>query len=123
MKQFYKIVTLSAATLILSHAVLAADSVGNAAASVKHSGQVIKHGAIASGQLISGAVAAPLIVVGELGKATGVAGEALMDVATDKQPLDISDVNITAEPAPADVMNSPATVYNRPANVNMQRFR
>ncbi len=87
-----------------SHAVLAADSVGNAAASVNHSGKAIKHAAIASGQVVSGAVAVPLIAAGELGKASGKAGEALMDVAMDKQPLEVSDITLTAEPAPAVVM-------------------
>lgn len=106
MKQIKKIVVLGAVSLMLGNVVLAADSIGNAAASVKHSGKAIKHGAIASGQLVSGAVAVPLVVVGELGKASGKAGDALMDVATDKQPLEISDANVTAEPVPAVVMNS-----------------
>jgi len=106
MKQFCKILSVGAVALMLGNAALAADSIGNIAASVKHSGKAIKHGAIASGQLVSGAVAVPLVVVGELGKASGKAGETLMDVATDKQPLEVSDANITAEPTPAVVMNS-----------------
>ncbi|MGV8836904.1 hypothetical protein [Cellvibrio sp.] len=120
MKQFHKLLGLGALTLMLSHAVWAADSIGNAAASVKHSGKAIKHGAVASGQLVSGAVAVPLVVVGELGKASGKAGEALMDVATDKQPLEISDANITAEPAPAVVM---ADAHNKSANIDSQKLR
>ncbi len=96
-------------TLISSQAVLAADSIGNAGASVSHSGKAIKHAAVASGQFVSGAVAVPLIAAGELGKATGKAGEALLDVAMDNQPLEVSDVTLTAEPAPAVMMNNPAT--------------
>lgn len=122
MKQFHKILSLGVVTVMLSHAVLAADSIGNAAASVKHSGKAIKHGAVASGQLVSGAVAVPLVVVGEIGKASGKAGEALMDVATDKQPLEISDENITAEPAPAVVMASPA-VQKKSADIDSQQLR
>jgi hypothetical protein len=95
-------------TLIASQAAFAADSIGNAAASVNHSGKAIKHAAVASGQFVSGAVAVPLIAAGELGKATGKAGEALMDVATDKQSLEVSDITLTAEPAPAVVMNNAA---------------
>lgn len=122
MKQFHKMLSLGVVTVMLSHAVFAADSIGNAAASVKHSGKAIKHGAVASGQLVSGAVAVPLVVVGEIGKASGKAGEALMDVATDKQPLEISDENITAEPAPAVVMASPAE-HNRSATIDSQKLR
>lgn len=123
MKQFHKILSLGAVTLMLSHAVWSADSIANAAASVKHSGKAIKHGAVASGQLVSGAVAVPLVVVGELGKASGKAGEALMDVATDKQPLEISDANITAEPAPAVVMTSPGNLHNKSANIDSHKLR
>jgi hypothetical protein len=110
MKKFTQLAVVSL-TLMTSQAVLAADSIGNAAASVNHSGKAIKHAAVASGQFVSGAVAVPLIAVGELGKASGKAGEALMDVATDKQqPLEVSDITLTAEPTPAVVMNSAATV-------------
>lgn len=123
MKQVHKILGLGAIALMLSHAVMAADSIANAAASVKHSGKAIKHGAVASGQLVSGAVAVPLVVVGELGKATGKAGEALMDVAMDKQPLEISDANITAEPAPAVVMISPGNLHNKSATIDSQKLR
>lgn len=123
MKQFHKILGLGAVTLMLSHAVWSADSIANAAASVKHSGKAIKHGAVASGQLVSGAVAVPLVVVGELGKASGKAGEALMDVATDKQPLEISDANIIAEPAPAVVMTSLGNLHNKSANIDSQKLR
>jgi len=122
MKQFHKILSLGVVTVMLSHAVFAADSIGNAAASIKHSGKAIKHGAVASGQLVSGAVAVPLVVVGELGRASGKAGEALMDVATDKQPLEISDANITAEPAPSVVMTSP-NLRSNTANIDSQKLR
>lgn len=94
--------------LATSPAVFAADSVGNAGASLNHSGQAIKHAAIASGQVVSGAAAVPLIVVGEVGKASGKAGEALMNVATDNQPLEVTDINLTAEPAPVVVMKDGA---------------
>lgn len=90
--------------LMTSQSLLAADSLGNAAASANHSGKAIKHAAIASGQVVSGAVAVPLIAAGELGKASGKAGEALMNVATDNQPLEVTDITLTAEPAPAVVM-------------------
>lgn len=90
--------------LMTSQSLLAADSLGNAAASLNHSGKAVKHAAIASGQVVSGAVAVPLIAAGELGKASGKAGEALMNVATDNQPLEVTDITLTAEAAPAVVM-------------------
>lgn len=88
----------------ISQVSLAADSLGNAGEAAKHSGQAIKHGATASGQVVSGAVAVPLIVVGEVGKLSTKAGEALLDVATDSEPLEISDTSVTAAPAPSEVM-------------------
>lgn len=91
-----------------SQTAMALDSIGNASASVKHSGKAIKHAAVASGQLVSGAVAVPMIAAGELGKASGKAGEALMDVATDKETLEVTDTNLTAEPAPAVMMKDEA---------------
>lgn len=93
-----------------SSSVFAADSVGNAGASLNHSGKAIKHAAIASGQVVSGAAAVPLIVVGEVGKASGKAGEALMNVATDSEPLEVTDMNLTAEAAPAVVMRDQAVL-------------
>ena len=99
--------------LVTSQAAFAADSVGNAAASLNHSGKAIKHAAIASGQVVSGVAAVPLIVVGEVGKASGKAGEALMNVATDSEPLEVTEMNLTAEPAPSVVMKDAAQTNQR----------
>lgn len=84
---------------------LAADSIGNAGLASQQSGQALKHGALASGQVVSATVAVPLVVVGEVGKAAGKAGEGLMEFAID-EPLEVSDTTITADPAPALVMQT-----------------
>lgn len=100
--------TLIALSLLLvatSGSSLAADSIGNAGIASQQSGQALKHGALASGQVVSATVAVPLVVVGEVGKAAGKAGEGLMEFAID-QPLEVSDTTITADPAPALVMQA-----------------
>lgn len=97
---------LSAALLLTASSMtFAADSVGNAGAASRQSGQAAKHGALAAGQVVSATVAVPLVVVGEVGKAGGKAGEALAEFAVD-QPLEVSDVTLTADPAPAAMMNA-----------------
>lgn len=108
MKNLRNIIAATSTVLLLSlgQSALAAESIGNASTALKHSGQAIKHGAIASGQLVSGAVAVPLVVVGEAGKLSGKAGETLMNIATDNEPLDISDTSVTAAPSPAAVMGT-----------------
>lgn len=100
-------VALSLLLASTSYSCLAADSMGNAGTASKQSGQALKHGALASGQVVSATVAVPLVVVGEMGKVAGKAGEGLMEFAID-QPLEVSDTTITADPAPALVM-APAT--------------
>ncbi len=108
MKNLHTFIATTATALLLTatQCAMAADSIGNTSTALKYSGQAIKHGAIASGQLVSGAVAVPLVVVGEAGKLSGKAGETLMNIATDSEPLEISDTSITAAPSPADVMGT-----------------
>lgn len=107
--------TLVAITLMLtstSYSCLAADSMANAGTASQQSGQALKHGAIASGQMVSGVVAVPLMAVGAVGHVAGEAGQGLMELAID-EPLEVSDTTVTADPSPAAVM-TPATTTNLP---------
>lgn len=71
-------------------------------AAVTHSGNAVAHTSVAAVKLVSGAVAAPLMVSGEVGKASGRMGEALWEEAN--TPLPVTDEVITAGPPPARAM-------------------
>ncbi|MDO6747619.1 hypothetical protein [Gilvimarinus sp. 1_MG-2023] len=72
----------------------------NASQAIKHSGLAAGHSAVAGAKVVSGAVATPMIVVGEVGKAAGKAGDVMMDFALEDAPLEVSDKVIIADPAP-----------------------
>jgi hypothetical protein len=61
-------------------------------------------------KLVSGAVAIPLMIAGEIGKASGEAGEELWQEANTPigEPLLITDDVITAGPRPSEVMKESA---------------
>jgi len=59
-------------------------------------------------KLVSGAIAVPLMVGGEIGKVSGQAGDELWEEANTPigKPLVITDDVVTAGPAPAEAMKS-----------------
>jgi hypothetical protein len=75
-------------------------SAQHASKAVKHSGKALSHTVVSAGKVASGAVAVPLLVIGNLGPVSAAAGEALWDNATQQKPLTITDKTITADPAP-----------------------
>lgn len=81
----------------LQHAVA---STQHAAAASGHTASAVGHGAAASGQIVSGAVALPLKVVGAVGQVADKAGDALLDTSGVSKPLPVSDDNVSAGPAP-----------------------
>jgi uncharacterized membrane protein len=76
----------------------------NLSAASKHSVLSVTHGIKASGQVVSGVVAVPLLVVGQVGSASLATGEALMDHAVASEPLTVTEMTITADPTPAKTM-------------------
>jgi len=72
----------------------------NASEASKHSALAAGHSAIAGSQVVSGAVAVPLIVAGQLGEVSGEVGEHLLEHAVTPRKLEISDEVIVADPAP-----------------------
>jgi len=95
------------ATLILSISTVHAKGASeNASAASKHSVLAGSHALKSSGQVVSGVVAVPLLVVGSIGEASREIGSGLIDVATDNndEALEISDKIITADRSPAEVM-------------------
>lgn len=71
--------------------------------------EAIAQGSVAGLKLVSGAVAVPLMISGEIGKVSGQAGEELWQEANTHigTPLVITDDVITAGPSPAEAMKSP----------------
>ena len=72
----------------------------------KNSAQAITHLPIAGVKLVSGVVAVPLIIVGEIGNISGQAGTALWEEANRPigEPLQITDEVITSGKSPEDAM-------------------
>ena len=71
--------------------------------------EAIAQGTVAGLKLVSGAIAVPLMISGEIGRVSGQAGDELWQEANTPigSPLVITDDVITAGPAPADAMRSP----------------
>jgi hypothetical protein len=83
--------------------VLAGGSAQHFSNAVNHSGQALGHSTVAGLKLVSGAASVPLLITGEVGKASGELGEALWDEANTELPIG-EDV-ITAGPSPAEAVN------------------
>jgi hypothetical protein len=97
--------TISSAVILLSFSmpVLAGGSAQHLSDSLNHSLQALAHSTAAGFKLVSGVVAIPLMVSGEIGKASGEIGEALWEEAN--TPLPITEEVITAGPTPAEAMS------------------
>ena len=78
----------------------------NISAASKHSVLSVSHGVKASGQVVSGVIAVPLIIVGQIGSVSLEAGESLMKNDTGSEELMITELTITADPAPQSVMQN-----------------
>jgi hypothetical protein len=75
--------------------------------SLAHSAQAVGHSAAAGFKVVFAAAAVPLIVVGEIGKASGEIGEELWEEANRPigEPLEITEEVVIAGPAPAEAIN------------------
>ena len=102
MKTRIRNITSTAILLSLSMPVFAGGSVQHSADSLDHSAQALAHLSAAGIKLVSGTVAIPLLMSGEIGKASGEIGEALWKEAN--TPLPITQELITAGPTPAEAM-------------------
>ena len=71
--------------------------------------EALAQGTVAGLKLVSGAVAVPLLISGEIGRVSGQAGEELWQEANTPigTPLVITDEVITVGPTPAQAMQSP----------------
>lgn len=83
-------------------AAMAAGSTNHSGQASTHSALATSHATVAGAKLAAGAVAVPLIIVGEAGKASGAAGEHLWDAAHASigAPLPVADETYLTGPAP-----------------------
>lgn len=89
-------------TSVFAAPVLAGGSVQHFSNAVKNSAQAVGHSMAAGVKLVSGVAAVPLMVTGEIGKASGQLGEAMWDEANTELP--VTEEVITAGPTPAEAV-------------------
>ncbi len=96
--------TISSVVILLSLSipVFAGGSAQHFSNALNHSAQALVHSAAASIKLVSGVVAIPLMISGEIGKASGEIGETFWEEAN--KPLPITEEMITVGPTPAEAM-------------------
>ena len=94
------------AMLVTTTHAFADGSSKNASKASKHSVLAIAHGTAFSAKVASGVIAVPLLVVGSVGIASAQAGTALMKNAVENAPLVITEITVTADPAPEVIMKS-----------------
>lgn len=103
---------LAAATLIVAPAgaVPAAGASQHLSNGLAHSLEAVAQSTVGGFKLVSGAVAVPLMFVGEIGKVSGAAGDELWRDANTPigTPLLITDEVITAGPTPAEALQDDA---------------
>ncbi len=99
---FIRTICSTAILIGLSTLVYAGGSPQHFSDSLDHSAQSLGHLTVAGLKLVSGAVAVPLMMTGEIGKASGEIGESLWEEAN--TPLPITEEVVTAGPTPADAM-------------------
>jgi len=97
-------------TSLLATSTFAADSAHHTSQAGKHSALAVSHGAASTAKVASAVVAVPLIAAGSVMQGTGAlsgsAGNALMANAKNKGELKVTEITITADAAPQDVMRS-----------------
>ena len=102
------IVKLVIATSMIfgSASVMAAGPSQHLSQASAHSVQAIAQTSVAGVKIVSGVVAVPLMLVGEVGNASGQAGHALWDSANQPigEPLAITDEIITSTVSPEQAM-------------------
>jgi hypothetical protein len=107
MNHKYLVSIVTPMLLLLSGMAHANGSLQHFSNAVDHSAQAVAHSSAAGIKLVSGAVAIPLMIGGEIGKASGDIGEALWDDAN--TPLLITDDVMTIGPSPAKAMKDEET--------------
>jgi len=102
-KQLFTIISILALTFAAS-ASFAAGSADNSTQGSTHSALGTSQIAVGSAQSAASAVAIPLVGIGSVGVASGVAGSAIIDSADAFEPLEITDTVIVHDQSPEQAM-------------------
>ena len=83
------------------------NAIKHAGAASSHASRSAAHSIAATGQVVSGVIAVPLMSAGAVGAASARLGEELWDAATAPAggPLEISEETVTAGPAPDEAVH------------------
>lgn len=108
MKQLFKLIMASIIMIItinsqaFAQGTHAGKAIKNASAAGSHASQSAAHSIAATGQVVSGIIAVPLMSAGAVGGVSARMGEELRDAANAPAtgPLEISDETVTTGPAP-----------------------
>ena len=98
-----KAITFIALTSMATHT-FAGDSVQHSGKAVKHSTLAAGHSVVTTAKVASVAVAVPLVVVGSTGVASVATATAIDKKMQKTKPIEITEITITADPAPNKVM-------------------
>lgn len=106
MKNLFLNITGLLAISLVSTNVLAAGPFEHSSQASKNSAQAIGHSSVAGVKVVSGVVAIPLTIAGEVGRVSKETGNALWENVNQPigEPLEITDEIITAGPSPEDVI-------------------
>lgn len=111
MKPFTKLIASIVITLYSFNS-MAQSASEHASQGSRHSALASAHSTVAVGQVASGIVAVPLLVVGSAAVVSGAAGASLLDAASGdhsikrNEPLEISEITITVDRSPAEQMKA-----------------
>ncbi|MGJ8693077.1 MAG: hypothetical protein ACSHW0_11415 [Thalassotalea sp.] len=107
-----KAITFIALTTLTTQA-CASDSVQHSGKAVKHSTLAAGHSVVTTAKVASVAVAIPLVVVGSAGIASVAAADSLDKKMHRHTPIEITEITITADPAPNKVMITTTTTVEK----------
>ncbi|MBI2994459.1 MAG: hypothetical protein HYY48_09850 [Gammaproteobacteria bacterium] len=108
MKQSTSMITGFAITAMISMPVAAGGASYHLSQALANSMEALAQTTVGGLKLISGSIALPLMMGGEIGKVSGQVGDELWEEANTPigKPLVITDDIVTAGPAPAEAMKS-----------------
>lgn len=108
----FKSMTFITMTLMATQA-CAADSVQHSGKAIKHSGLAAGTSVVSTAKVASIAVAVPLVVAGSAGVASIAAADSLDHKTKKAEPIEITEITITADPAPNKVMVTTTTTVEK----------
>ena len=108
----FKSITFITMTLLTTQA-CAADSTQHSGKAIKHSALAVGTSVVSTAKVASIAVAVPLVVAGSAGVVSITTAESLHHKTQKAEPMEITEITITADPAPNKVMVTTTTTVEK----------